>query len=475
MLKEVADIIDGAALHREQNAPLPGDGLECLICFQGVQSWTEGATEEDMAFTLQCGHTFHRVCIRRALIAAKQARDEGVRRGDDGLRRIACPTCRVDAEVMCEQLTQVADDARRAGDVAGTAEAESDGGSIAAHAEGGGSSARPERAGEVLCEQRTQVAGDSRQEADDRRCAGDVIGEAGVEHDGESSGARPEHESELALVCASGRGDCSHDIPAAQLAQAHHDDADGIPDSSTPEGMFSDHGSQQPPQERKLVSAAFGINFASADMHAAAREVDLVSPELDLVRGARDATEFLEAVWPKDLFEGMTDLDKLYNGIRGTLDAMHVDTRSHRQISEDSHFATSKLVPRPCHVAARQLALKNGMHTESFLLPMASNITWLEHHWTRFGADAPAAGVDVVAESAGLAHRSVALVLAYSGGGGAGRSAIVSSGSGSISSTNVQQQSWLESRVGCVYRCRRQSVLLVACSRSKDVDKPETP
>ena len=149
------------------------------------------------------------------------------------------------------------------------------------------------------------------------------------------------------------------------------------------------------------VNEAFGITFNAVEAVDPSERVDLVCDALETVRQASTEAEFLRAIWPLDFFAGSEDNDKLYDHITEFLNQVKADARTHREISQDPHFTMEKLVPTPYAVATRQVALKNGCHEESFLLAMASNITWLEHHWTRVGADPAPRGVDVVANYIG--------------------------------------------------------------------------
>ena len=55
------------------------------------------------------------------------------------------------------------------------------------------------------------------------------------------------------------------------------------------------------------------------------------------------------------------------------------------------------MAPLPHIEAAKALCLKNGLHPETFLLLIHSNLTWLEHHTSRLGSDPPPPGLDVLA------------------------------------------------------------------------------
>ena len=89
-------------------------------------------------------------------------------------------------------------------------------------------------------------------------------------------------------------------------------------------------------------------------------------------------------------------------------DTVEKDQCDHRGVAGDTDFSIALLVPLPFYVAAKQLALKHGVHIESWLLSMASNITFLENHLSRLGADPGEAG-QIVAKNAGHRLRPDAL------------------------------------------------------------------
>ena len=324
----------GMALPEQQHAlGVEGDGgVPCALCYAPL---SDEKTENDMPFTLGCAHTFHRLCIRRALVAARMAMEAGALRGDNGLRSICCPTCKRDATVECEFLTQnVVDDG-----------------------------------------------------PPDLRALSSV--------------------PSAQLEPATPREDATTQPPQAGSTLVD----DGPPNlrafasvsSPQPEPATNDEDmiGQASQAELTLVSSAFGIAFTGVKGRGATLCQDRVCASLDKVRDARTEGELLEAIWTKNLFENIGSNDSLYAEIQRFLDSVHEDTRCHRQISVDPGFTTALLVPLPFSVAAQQLALRHGAHSESFLLAMASNITRLEHHWTRLGADPPSPGVDVVATNAG--------------------------------------------------------------------------
>ena len=149
-----------------------------------------------------------------------------------------------------------------------------------------------------------------------------------------------------------------------------------------------------------LVDDEFGFNFEGVDTSAAAAQPDRVSKSLEEVAQAPTKADLLKAIWPKELFADATNHDTLNAATQRFLDGVQADSRNHREVSWDSDFSAALHVPKPFAVAAKQMALKHGIHMESFLLAMASNITFLEHHWTRLGAE-PCPSAEIVTNCAG--------------------------------------------------------------------------
>ena len=118
---------------------------------------------------------------------------------------------------------------------------------------------------------------------------------------------------------------------------------------------------------------------------------------IEAVRNATTVQEFQAALFPKDLFVGFKREDEIYTSIHKSLDRIHSDQRSHRELATRYDFVTSFVSPKPFLKAAEAICLKDGLHTESFLLCLDSNVTWLEHHRSRLGSEAPPPGVSVIA------------------------------------------------------------------------------
>jgi hypothetical protein len=77
------------------------------------------------------------------------------------------------------------------------------------------------------------------------------------------------------------------------------------------------------------------------------------------------------------------------------LDCIHKDIRSHRELATCCEHALSLASPLPLLKAAEAICTKEGLHLESFLLCMNSNITFLEHHRSRLGCEPPPVGASV--------------------------------------------------------------------------------
>ena len=73
----------------------------------------------------------------------------------------------------------------------------------------------------------------------------------------------------------------------------------------------------------------------------------------------------------------------------------------HHEVAHDGSFPTGLVIPRQLHTAMAQMSLRRGVHSESLLPALASNITWTEHHWIRLGSDPSPAVYNVIAEYVG--------------------------------------------------------------------------
>ena len=90
-----------------------------------------------------------------------------------------------------------------------------------------------------------------------------------------------------------------------------------------------------------------------------------------------------------DLFQNCTDEQALSTYIKETLSSMLNDDRSHRKLAVRHDVHLRYMAPKPLAQAVNSFCMKNGLHKESFLVCLESNINWLEHPRTRLGADIP--------------------------------------------------------------------------------------
>ena len=141
-----------------------------------------------------------------------------------------------------------------------------------------------------------------------------------------------------------------------------------------------------------MQDADFGFSLPEATVAAALKsDRDPAEAFCDKVMSAETIQEFAKATFPPDLFDGFSDEATIEKTMHNLLDAMVADKRTHREL------AISGMAPLPHIEAAKALCLKNGLHPETFLLLIHSNLTWLEHHTSRLGSDPPPPGLDVLA------------------------------------------------------------------------------
>ena len=71
------------------------------------------------------------------------------------------------------------------------------------------------------------------------------------------------------------------------------------------------------------------------------------------------------------------------------------------------HAPLTLLAPKPVVQAVHSFCVKNGLHKESFLAFIESNINWLEHNKSRLGAEIPPEGMkleDILDEDDGTSE-----------------------------------------------------------------------
>ena len=148
---------------------------------------------------------------------------------------------------------------------------------------------------------------------------------------------------------------------------------------------ITDHAEAEP----ILEDSHFGFRIKRAVASRDTNTPDRVEETLDNMKRTVSKQAFMESIWAKDLFRGCKNEDTLYTYVQNALEVIHGDERHHHDIAQDGSFSIGLVVPRPLSVAATEIALRHGVHCETFLLAMASNVTWQEHNWTRLGADPP--------------------------------------------------------------------------------------
>ena len=186
--------------------------------------------------------------------------------------------------------------------------------------------------------------------------------------------------------------------PALAAGLQHHDANTLAPRAPAPAlAQPQANASQESPptpEAAPLMDDSFGISFEGAGRHDTSQIEDAVCAVLEELKNVMTVQEFRRVIWPRDLFRGCGTDEKVYQYVLRSLTAIHEDTRTHRDIAQDGSFVTAHIVPKPLHTAAVQIALKHGIHLETLLLALASNITWLEHNLTRLGVDTPKRGCE---------------------------------------------------------------------------------
>ena len=186
------------------------------------------------------------------------------------------------------------------------------------------------------------------------------------------------------------------EVPATQPSQAGpmHLEAERSPGTQDlPNSQLS-----TPHDEHIVQDADFGFSLPDATVAAALKsDRDPAEAFCDKVMSAETIQEFAKATFPPDLFDGFSDEATIEKTMHNLLDAMVADKRTHRELAMRYDFSISGMAPLPHIEAAKALCLKNGLHPETFLLLIHSNLTWLEHPTSRLGSDPPPPGLDVLA------------------------------------------------------------------------------
>ncbi|CAK0831905.1 unnamed protein product, partial [Prorocentrum cordatum] len=116
---------------------------------------------------------------------------------------------------------------------------------------------------------------------------------------------------------------------------------------------------------------------------------DPAASVIHAVTAAESIQDVQGCLFPSDLFAGFQTEAQIYQSVQENLQAMHEDTRTHRELAVRHDFIMTGTCPAPILKAAETICLKQGIHLESFLLCLDANVTWLEHHRTRLGSEFP--------------------------------------------------------------------------------------
>ena len=111
----------------------------------------------------------------------------------------------------------------------------------------------------------------------------------------------------------------------------------------------------------------------------------------DVVEASTSA-ELNKAMWATDIFQDCRNEKELVEFIKTNLTSFQESDKTHREIALQ-HAHLTLLAPKPVVQAVNSFCVKNGLHKESFLAFIESNINWLEHNRSRLGAEIPPEGM----------------------------------------------------------------------------------
>ena len=111
----------------------------------------------------------------------------------------------------------------------------------------------------------------------------------------------------------------------------------------------------------------------------------------EIVEASTEA-ELNKAMWATDIFQDCGNEKQLVEFIKKNLTSFQESEKTHREIAMQ-HAPLTLLAPKPVVQAVHSFCVKNGLHKESFLAFIESNINWLEHNRSRLGAEIPPEGM----------------------------------------------------------------------------------
>ena len=115
---------------------------------------------------------------------------------------------------------------------------------------------------------------------------------------------------------------------------------------------------------------------------------------IEEVAEASTEAELNKAMWATDMFRDCGNETQLVHFIKQNLTSFQDSDKTHREIALQ-HAHLTLLAPKPVVQAVTSFCLKNGLHKESFLAFIESNINWLEHNKSRLGAEIPPEGMNL--------------------------------------------------------------------------------
>ena len=168
--------------------------------------------------------------------------------------------------------------------------------------------------------------------------------------------------------------------------------ADEIPAAQTqPKTPLSQQASQQQQSSQDApVEPDQDFNFAFKNARDTRKSMgrDPTEESVKAIVEAKDEQQLKKAIWDTGMFRDCSQERELVSFVKQNLTRFHNCKKTHREIAEEN-AEMSLLAPTPVIQAVRSICLKDGLHEESFLAFIESNINWLEHHKSRLGAEIP--------------------------------------------------------------------------------------
>ena len=168
--------------------------------------------------------------------------------------------------------------------------------------------------------------------------------------------------------------------PSTSVKPPNSPASSGPKSPNTPLTQASPDGDGSP----GLVDTHFKFEFSCAEAHAKARHVaDPLGALMQKIEKISDISQFKKLVHSESLFDGFANVTMTYETIQSKLQSTLEDTRTHRDLSDDSDVVYRHLCPIPVAKGTEALSSKEGWHEEATLQEIKATVAFCEHPGTR--------------------------------------------------------------------------------------------